>query len=198
MSSGLGLLGAYISDSSTSGSDSDNESEQINDNQSKKATLKNPFNNEEAKILPRPSFMVKPEEKISGSKPVENSVFKNPFRVAEDEKRAILEKHVEMTTKQEDLRKIDGKKICWNFRTKGRCRFGNKCTFAHDSDVKVQAGTNVAPGTSRGQEDEVKAMAEAAGAIVESNKRPRKRPGLSDGLVPGKKAMKFHQKVYNQ
>jgi len=198
MSSGLGLLGAYISDSSGSDSDSDNESsDQNNESNSKKATLRNPFNNEAAKILPRPSFMVEPEEKISGSKPVENSVFKNPFRVAEDEKRAILEKHVEMTTKQEDLRKIDGKKICWNFRTKGRCRFGNKCTFAHDSDVKVQ-GTNVTPGTSRGLEDEGKAMAEAAGAIVESNKRQRKRPGLSDGLVPGKKAMKFHQKVYNQ
>ena len=194
--SGLGLLGAYISDSSST-SDSDSE-EQITPNRSIKETLKNPFNNEEAKILPRPSFMVKPEEKISGSKPVENSVFKNPFRVAEDEKRAILEKHVEMTSKQEDLRKIDGKKICWNFRTKGRCRFGNKCTFAHDSDVKVQK-TNAAPGTSKGQEDEVSAKpAEAAEAIVESNKRPRKRPGLSDGLVPGKKAMKFHQKVYNQ
>ena len=108
--SGLGLLGAYISDSSST-SDSDSE-EQITPNRSIKETLKNPFNNEEAKILPRPSFMVKPEEKISGSKPVENSVFKNPFRVAEDEKRAILEKHVEMTSKQEDLRKIDGKKIC--------------------------------------------------------------------------------------
>ena len=40
-----------------------------------------------------------------------------------------------MTSKQEDqTRKIGNKKICWNFR-KGRCRFGHKCTFAHDSDV---------------------------------------------------------------
>lgn len=30
------------------------------------------------------------------------------------------------------------KKICWNFR-KGRCRFGSKCTFAHDSDVKQRS-----------------------------------------------------------
>merc|ERR1712020_162401 len=48
---------------------------------------------------------------------------------------AILEQHVEMTAKQEDqTTKIGDKKICWNFR-KGRCRFGHKCTFAHDSDV---------------------------------------------------------------
>ena len=34
-------------------------------------------------------------------------------------------------------------------------------------------------------------------AIIECNKRTKKRPGLSNGLVPGKKAMKFHEKVYN-
>ena len=63
------------------------------------------------------------------------SVFNNPFRAKEDRKKAVLEQHVEMTTKQEDqTRKIGDKKICWNFR-KGRCRFGHKCTFAHDSDV---------------------------------------------------------------
>ena len=33
------------------------------------------------------------------------------------------------------------------------------------------------------------------GAVVSSGKK--KRPGLSDGLVPSKKAMKFHNKVYN-
>merc|ERR1712241_914013 len=63
------------------------------------------------------------------------SVFNNPFRAKEDRKRAVLEQHVEMTTKQEDqTRKIGSRKICFNFR-KGRCRFGHKCTFAHDSDV---------------------------------------------------------------
>ena len=62
-------------------------------------------------------------------------MFNNPFRAKEDRKRAILEQHVEMTSKQEDqTTKIGSRKICWNFR-KGRCRFGHKCTFAHDSDV---------------------------------------------------------------
>jgi len=48
----------------------------------------------------------------------------------------MLERHVEMTNRPEDMTKsIEGKKICWNYR-KGRCRFGSKCTFAHDSDLR--------------------------------------------------------------
>ena len=35
---------------------------------------------------------------------VENSVFKNPFRIKEDQKKAVLERHVEMTVKHEDQR----------------------------------------------------------------------------------------------
>ena len=37
------------------------------------------------------------------------------------------------------------------------------------------------------------------GAVIEGGMPPRKkkRPGLSDGLVLGKKAMKFHNRVYN-
>ncbi len=34
-------------------------------------------------------------------------------------------------------------------------------------------------------------------AVIENNKKPKKRPGLSQGLTPSKKAMKFHDKVYN-
>ena len=55
----------------------------------------------------------------------EKSVFNNPFRAKEDAKTAILERHVSMTVKQETLRTIEGKKVCFNFR-KGRCRFGSK------------------------------------------------------------------------
>ena len=51
----------------------------------------------------------------------DSSVFSNPFKAKEDRKRAMLERHVEMTAKQEDQRTLRGKKICWNFR-KGRCR----------------------------------------------------------------------------
>lgn len=65
----------------------------------KKIAFSNPFNNAgsttEAKTLPRPSFMVQQGdlkfELIETE--VENLVFKNPFRVKEDQKKAVLERH---------------------------------------------------------------------------------------------------------
>jgi len=231
----LGLLGAYISSDSEDSDSSDNESNVNNEDtkaNNKKIAFSNPFNNAgstaEAKTLPRPSFMVQQEDVKSelSATVVENSVFKNPFRIKEDQKKAVLERHVEMTVKQEDQRTIDGKKVCWNFR-KGRCRFGSKCTFAHDSDVK-QKGTQETdskpeasekmaargrsvntplfkiplPGKNKssselyeGNEDDHDF--DSSDAVIESNKKSKKRPGLSAGLVPSKKAMKFHEKVYN-
>ena len=160
---------------------------------------------------------------------VENSVFKNPFRVKEDQKKAVLERHFEMTVKHEDQRTIDGKKVCWNF-WKGHCRFGSKCIFAHDSDVKQRSfhqtesnressGQSMAaprhsfntplfkiplPGSRKDTSSEIpedydedKHDFDSSDAVIECNKKSKKRPGLSSGLVPSKKAMKFHDKVYN-
>ena len=107
----LGLLGAYNS-SSESDSSSDSEKDANPDPPPKKVSLSNPFNNpevkNEAKILPRPSFMVEQEDLAAdkSKKTHENSVFSNPFRAREDQKKAILEQHVTMTTKQEDQRTI--------------------------------------------------------------------------------------------
>ena len=58
-----------------------------------------------------------------------------PYRQAEDARRAVLEKHVKLTTAPTELRQINGKQVCWNYR-KGRCRFGRGCKFAHDSDLQ--------------------------------------------------------------
>ena len=181
------------------------------------------------------------------------SVFNNPFRAKEERKKAILEQHVAMTTKQEDQkRKIGNRKICWNFR-KGRCRFGSKCTFAHDNDVALAADhenpgsagdqqkvnysvgvlsdheTQVDPmqpstnagGQQKGaqtnvqqlkrfDDEQMKEMFEpnedAAGgddsdrqhAVVISNNKRKVRPGLGDDVVPGKKAMKYYNKLYSK
>lgn len=234
----LGLLGAYISsdsDDSSSEDESKVNNEKIEDTKAnnKKIAFSNPFNNAgstvEAKTLPRPSFMVQQEDVKSelSATVVENSVFKNPFRIKEDQKKAVLERHVEMTVKHEDQRTIDGKKVCWNFR-KGRCRFGSKCTFAHDSDVKQRGSqqTDSTPESSekvnQGSRHSVKTPLfkiplpgrnnssseqledydnvddlDSSEAVIECNKKAKKRPGLSAGLVPSKKAMKFHEKVYN-
>ena len=149
----------------------------------------------------------------------------------------MLEQHVEMTTKQEDqTRKIGSRKICFNFR-KGRCRFGHKCTFAHDSDVASSLASaeestqninystglladkpvdpmkpvsleNISQGEiqlKRYDEQQMNQMfearqaeieaSEASSAVISNNKR-NMRPGLGDDIVPGKKARKFHNKLY--
>ena len=62
------------------------------------------------------------------------SLFTNPYREAEDAAKDTLEKHVKFAPKLEDVREINGRKICWNYR-KGRCRFGSNCVFAHDSEL---------------------------------------------------------------
>ena len=62
------------------------------------------------------------------------SVFANPYKEAEDAEKGTLEKHVKFAPKLEDVKEINGRKICWNYR-RGRCRFGSKCTFAHDSEL---------------------------------------------------------------
>ena len=215
----LGLLGAYLSDS-----DSDSDQEQDEDEEDRvekgdedqkaneseaRITLANPFltgsSSGSSNWLPKPSFMQE-TEKVSGLK-FDNSVFSNPFRAKEDKKDAILEQHVEMTLKQEAGRTINGKKVCWNFR-KGRCRHGHKCSFAHDSDVKTSVVESLyTPKYDEGAQvtcDKVDTMTiqplqmtTSAWDEEEEQKVRKKRPGLSDGLQPSKKAMMFHKKVYN-
>ncbi len=140
--SGLGLLGAY--DSGSDNSDADQEEEERTTEPSlPSAPLINPFKSASSSCssssslrLPRPSFMTE-QEPVAPVTSSSSSVFSNPFREKEEAKRAVLERHVAMTVRQEERRTIDGKKVCWNFR-KGRCRFGHKCTFAHDSDVGLR------------------------------------------------------------
>ena len=108
----LGLLGAYISSDSDDSSSEDESkiSDEKNESKNKKTAFSNPFNNgaagSDAKTLPRPSFMVEQADVKSelSTTIVENSVFKNPFRIKEDQKKAVLERHVEMTVKHEDQR----------------------------------------------------------------------------------------------
>merc|ERR1719225_2305100 len=91
-------------------------------------------------------------------------------------------------------------KVCFNFR-KGRCRFGSKCTYAHDSDVKQKPTTNEEPLSKKeaflNTAPSTEEHEDNPDAVIENNKKPKKRPGLSQGLTPSKKAMKFHEKVYN-
>ena len=228
----LGLLGAYDSGSSSSEEEQDESSNQRSPPPPVVAPtqpLSNPFKTSErsSSRLPRPSFMAEQEDLVKPLGSVgassSTSVFRNPFKEREDQKRAVLEKHVAMTTRPEELRVgADGKKVCWNFR-KGRCRFGHKCTFAHDSDIGLKKPDPAASGpdiASKSTVDDPAAGSnskhkqqtppqhvprqvpteeydESSVISGEGFSKKKKRPGLSQDLTPSKKAMKFHNKVYN-
>ncbi|XP_014216422.1 uncharacterized protein LOC106645150 [Copidosoma floridanum] len=142
--------------------------------------------------LPTPDF--------NGSPAVKTSVFTNPFAEAERAKSAILEKHVKMTPTLGDTKMINGRKICWNYR-KGRCRFGHNCTFAHDSDLHRSAAELEA---LRAPQETVICQTQYNAQIgindeeevdQENNQmvKRKKRPGLSQTLIPGKKVMKMYK-----
>jgi len=128
-----------------------------------------------------------------------NSVFSNPYVEAEKAKQALLEKHVKMIPTRDDIKEINGKQICWNYR-KGRCRFGHNCKFAHDSDLFQ--------GKSGGADNQLKDRApvqaaqpdesviEAESEISQEGQIPnrKKRPGLSQTLIPGKKVLKMYKR----
>ncbi|CAH2074459.1 unnamed protein product, partial [Iphiclides podalirius] len=149
--------------------------------------------------LPKPTL---------GENHLHTSVFSNPFVEAELAKAAILEKHVKMVPGKDNTQMINGKKICWNYR-KGRCRFGHNCKYAHDSDIqktveeleaeKQKLKTVVCEGTgTMSSAPPPQVVLEASSATDDdvweggSNKK-KKRPGLSSGLVPGKKIIKMYK-----
>ncbi|XP_075219988.1 uncharacterized protein LOC142323721 isoform X2 [Lycorma delicatula] len=151
--------------------------------------------------LPLPSFG---SENLN----VKNSVFANPFIEAENAKEAILEKHVKMIPAKDDLTNINGKKICWMYR-KGRCRFGHNCKYAHDSDVhnteqnsftaenseKCMEQSSTISVTIESNSDNVKnSDSNLLKSSDNSTVKKKKRPGLSQALVPGKKVLNMYKK----
>lgn len=179
--------------------DNKNQSQEVKDaEEPNKPKLVNPFMKDASKSL-KPSYMVQTED-FSASKQKLTcegaiSVFNNPFRAKEDRKRAILEQHVQMTSKQEDqTTKIGSKKICWMFR-KGRCRFGHKCTFAHDSDV----ASSLAAAEERGSvnTNEAQNINYSTGLLSDKDKDPMK-PTTAKLHGESTQLKKFDDKQMNQ
>lgn len=102
-----------------------------------------------------------------------------------------------MVENKDNIITINGKRICWNYR-KGRCRFGHNCKFAHDSDIELtkeqldnknivyQVNSNTMQPSDHVQfSSDVKEDADDSPLRKKS-----KRPGLTQGLIPGKKVIK--------
>lgn len=143
------------------------------------------FPSRESERLPLPSFT---------SELIGASVFANPYHAAEDARRAVLEKHVKLTTSPADLSHINGKQICWNYR-KGRCRFGRNCKFAHDSDLQKGAGEEEVNSAEASDEATLAEVSGKRPHVLDGEQPRKKRPGLSQTLVPGKKVVKMFNKI---
>ncbi|XP_066995755.1 uncharacterized protein [Anabrus simplex] len=186
----MASLVADYGSSSNSDSDSDSDSDSVTEKTEKE------FDNTSEK-LPRPEFGT------GAALGVKNSVFSNPFVEAEEAKKAILEKHVKMTPTKDEIKMINGKKICWNFR-KGRCRFGHKCKFAHDSDLQVSNSEVPCDSDVTNSEEVLPSLPNTVVPIVDeeidndsentNSVNKKKRPGLCQTLIPGKKVMKMFKK----
>ncbi|KAG7241273.1 hypothetical protein INR49_025791, partial [Caranx melampygus] len=77
----------------------------------------------------------------------DSSVFANPFKAQAEQKLSALQKHVPLTM-QAKPSLIGGKRVCVSYRKDGRCRFGIKCKFAHDSDLQTPFPPNDCPPVS--------------------------------------------------
>lgn len=99
----------------------------------------------------------------------------NRFAQEEKAKTALYEKHVKMT---ED--KCSSQAPCFKFR-KGACRKGDKCRFSHDLGFQ-------APGYVPETPDYSDAVIESPSPIAPVLPSTKKRPGVTNTLMPAKKA----------
>ncbi|XP_059409246.1 uncharacterized protein LOC132143118 [Carassius carassius] len=137
----------------------------------------------------------------SGGALTGSSVFANPFKELAEERLNVLQKHVPLTLQARPTQ-IDGKRICVAHRKDGRCRFGSRCKFAHDSDLQsnhvvtsdsvpkdnVTVPHNDGPLASR-EED-----AETDGE-KDNEQRKKRRVGVNDSLIPPKRALKQYARL---
>ncbi|ESO97259.1 hypothetical protein LOTGIDRAFT_159282 [Lottia gigantea] len=120
------------------------------------------------------------------------SVFINPFKQAELDKQTVLEKHVQMTEKKN----IGNRKVCFKFR-KGKCNRGKNCRFSHDIDTLRGANRYEDSDNHRNDTGHFLPHSTEQPFIPEpidedsfsANKKHKRKIGVSDTLVPPKKAM---------
>ncbi|KFB48685.1 AGAP006163-PA-like protein [Anopheles sinensis] len=175
------------SEESSSSDTSDDSSEKVETKpDSPSPTSPRDTKDNQSMPLPSASTML-----LSGpSRVMPGSVFSNPFREAEEAKLASLEKHVKMVDPEANAAE-QKRKVCWSYK-KGRCRFGSKCNFAHDSDLILRK--ELATGTGENEQDPpcIEDVSITVPKTVPPNKK--KRPGLSRELVPPKKVLKMYHK----
>lgn len=176
-------------------------SEQI---QNSETRLPNPLATGEA--LPSPSFAA------SYSDGFQNSVFLTSFQRAEEAKQSILERHVKMTNEVAPDKKKK-RQICHNF-LKGMCRYGQKCRYNHDVDDKSGDMDDTAPPVAFVRGPAGPRNPRQFNCVGSSGTRPQrddddedgfdamkkrqKRSGITNSLVPPKRALHLLEKDREQ
>nr|XP_020502977.1 uncharacterized protein LOC109994137 [Labrus bergylta] len=137
----------------------------------------------------------------------DSSVFANPFKAQAEQKLSALQKHVPLTM-QAKPSQIGGKRVCVSYRKDGRCRFGIKCKYAHDSDLQTTVTpTDCLPpvneqtpasdsveakeGGSTSQTLQLETKEEESGG----QQGKRRKIGLSNTMIPPKRAMKQYAMI---
>lgn len=191
----LGLLDYDDSSSSSSDSDED-EKEDIPSNKTRDSTKSTEENNEKLNL---PSPILEASSTANSSRTFQqSSVFYNPFKAEEKKKLDVLEKHVQLSSVAPPPTK-DKKRICYKFQ-KGKCRFGDKCRFAHSTNPTKTTATNQladnsneAEATSHINKQQTSYEPDNEDEDID-NKPKKRRVGVSDSLVPPKRAMKAFEK----
>ncbi|XP_043100130.1 uncharacterized protein si:ch211-113e8.11 [Puntigrus tetrazona] len=132
----------------------------------------------------------------SGGALTGSSVFANPFKELAEERLNVLQKHVPLTLQARPTQ-IDGKRICVAYRKDGRCRFGSRCKYAHDSDLQGNRAVTSDTGTKDndavshhdGPPASCEEDAETDGE-KDDEQRKKRRVGVNDSLIPPKRALK--------
>uniref|UniRef100_A0A1A9WJY4 C3H1-type domain-containing protein n=1 Tax=Glossina brevipalpis TaxID=37001 RepID=A0A1A9WJY4_9MUSC len=187
----LSLVADYHTSSSSNGDDSDQEIDRIESNNKEvKTTIT------KTKLLPSASDLLK-----STSCRTQGEVFTNKFLEAEKAEIDKLQKHVKMVESEDHVTEKNGRKICWNNR-RGRCRFGSKCKYAHESDLIVDENKKekAAPSPPK---IVINAISKPACSNImpkepSGKAKARKRPGLNDSIEPSKRIMKNYTRIKRQ
>ncbi|XP_071093311.1 uncharacterized protein [Haliotis cracherodii] len=190
-----------ITNDDTDSDDSDCNRQDAADcaSQDEKDRLPNPLEDK----LPTPDIGQQGRETVT-------SVFKNPFEQAELVKNSILEKHVRMTEK---LPEKGTKQVCWKFK-KGKCRMGKNCRYFHDQEsvtglvVETKLDENEPQKLGHnhkqlyfGSVHKMQGKALEPEPVDDDNymagKKRKSRVGMSNALVPPKKAMSSLERQRN-
>ncbi|XP_026116383.1 uncharacterized protein LOC113095000 [Carassius auratus] len=138
----------------------------------------------------------------SGGALTGSSVFANPFKELAEERLNVLQKHVPLTLQARPTQ-IDGKRICVAYRKDGRCRFGSRCKFAHDSDLQ----SNRVVTSDTGPKDNVTVPPHDDGLLAprkedaetdgekDNEQQKKRRVGVNDSLIPPKRALKQYARL---